>query len=119
MPLQVAVDFRRRLPPPRDFWRFYARGSYQNAPRFGSQQYVTMPGRFLYRLASGLDTTELPNGPYRLSVTAIDERGNRGTLDRRFWVDNDSGLCVAPPAPATSAEPAGPSPSPQSPYARR
>ena len=36
----------------RAFWNVYARGSYQNAPRFSNRQYF-MAGRFLYNLANG------------------------------------------------------------------
>src|SRR4051812_287422 len=44
-----AADFRTTLPSSRGFWNVYARGSYQNAPRFSNRQYF-MPGRFLYNL---------------------------------------------------------------------
>jgi len=49
----------------------------------------------------------LPDGPYELTVTAVDERGNRGSLTRRFWVDNRS-RC-APPPPAAAPLPGPPS----------
>jgi hypothetical protein len=110
LPTTIAVDFRRTLPPERDFWKVYARGSYQNAPRFGQQQFRTMRGRFLYRLVDGLDTRRLPNGAYQLTVTAADERGNHRSLTRRFWVDN-SGRC-APPMPPAQSPPTAPEPSP-------
>ena len=101
----VVADFRSTLPPPRDFWAVYARGTYENAPRFGPQQFNAMPGRFLFMLDAALDTTRLPNGPYAIRVTAQDERGNTGTLTQRFWVLNarTPGGCrnAAPPlAPA-------------------
>jgi len=110
LPPTVAVDFRRTLPPGRDFWNVYARGSYQNAPRFGQQQFERMHGRFLYRLASGLNSERLPDGPYQLTVTAVDERGNRSSLTRRFWVDNH-GRCAAP---TPAAPPPAPAPAPGS-----
>ena len=113
VPLTAAVDFRTTLPPPRDFWSVYARGSYQNAPRFGLQQFGSMPGRFLFQLTPGLDTRTLPNGPYVLTVGAADERGNTGALTQRFWVFNQktpTGCPVPPepqpaPAPPTTTEP--------------
>jgi hypothetical protein len=119
LPPKIAVDFRHTLPPGREFWDVYARGSYQNAPRFGLQQFKTMRGRFLYRLASGVDTQRLPDGPYLLTVTAVDERGNRGSLTRRFWVDNHGGCSATPqpppPAPAPPATTTTPAPPAQSP----
>ena len=115
VPTRVAVDFRHTLPPGRDFWDVYARGSYQNAPRFGQQQFRRMHGRFLYRLVDGLDTRRLPDGPYELTVTAADERGNRRSLTRRFWVDNRV-PCVAQLAAKRTTAPAQPAtPAPQSP----
>jgi hypothetical protein len=110
VPATTAVDFRTTLPPPKDFWSFYARGSYQNAPRFGVQQFGSMPGRFLFQLTSSLDTRTLPNGPYVLTVVAADERGNAGDLTQRFWVFNQRTptgcpLLPGPPAPAPAPAP--------------
>lgn len=108
-PRMPAVDFRKTLPPPRDFWQVYARGSYQNAPRFGPEQFRTLPGRFLYRLGE-LDTSEIPNGPYRVTVVAADERGNHALQSQRFWIENPPGACVPPPLPTDppAAPPAAP-----------
>jgi hypothetical protein len=109
-----AVDFRTTLPAPRDFWDVYARGSYQNAPRFGPQQFGSMPGRFLFELTRALDTRTLSNGPYVLTVSATDERRNVGVLAQRFWIFNartPTG-CRTAPAP-TAAPPAPPAPAPQ------
>src|SRR5438477_4602085 len=116
VPETTAVDFRTTLPAPKDFWTVYARGSYQNAPRFGVQQFGSMPGRFLFQLTPSLDTRTLPNGPYVLTVVAADERGNAGDRTQRFWVFNQktptgcpllSGPPEAAPAPAppTTTEP--------------
>ena len=60
---------RRRLPLDRcpanaRFYDVYAKGTYENAPRFGTQQYRSMPGRYLFLLAGNYDTTTLPNGVY-------------------------------------------------------
>jgi hypothetical protein len=116
VPQTNAVDFRTTLPPPRDFWSVYARGSYQNAPRFGLQQFGSMPGRFLFQLTDGFDTRTVANGPYLLTVGATDERGNIGGLTQRFWIFNQrspTGCPVPPPQPA----PANPAPQPPVPVA--
>ena len=107
---QVAADFRGTLPTEPEFWHIYARGTYQNAPRFGPRQYNLMPGRFLYNLTppTGLDTRTLPNGVYQISVQAIDIRGNARTLNRRFTIVNQANSdktgaeagCPNPPPPA-------------------
>jgi hypothetical protein len=110
VPTRTAVDFRRTLPAPRDFWDVYARGSYQNAPRFGRQQFTEMPGRFLFQLEHDLNTKTLPNGPYFLTVIAKDARGNAGDLTERFWIFNQrtpTGCPVAatpPPPPPTQPD---------------
>jgi hypothetical protein len=112
VPQTTAVDFRTTLPPPRDFWSVYARGSYQNAPRFGVQQFSSMPGRFLFELMPSLDTRTLPNGPYLLTVGAADARGNSGARSLRFWIFNQKTPtgCPLPPAqpPASPAPPTQP-----------
>jgi hypothetical protein len=100
-----AVDFRFTLPAPRDFWSTYARGSYQNAPRFGRQQFGSMPGRYLFELTRSLDTRTVPNGPYILTVSASDERNNVGTLTQRFWIFNKAKTATGCPAPPPPPEP--------------
>lgn len=103
VPPTVVADFRTTLPAPRDFWSVYARGTYENAPRFGPQQFGSMPGRFLFKLDT-LDTKKLPNGVYSVRVRATDERGNASSLAQRFWILNTrtaSGCrTVPPPQPA-------------------
>ena len=96
----TAVDFRTTVPPDRDFWSVYARGTYQNAPRFGIQQFGSMPGKYLFNLAR-LDTKRLPNGVYVVTVEAVDERGNLGSLAQRISILNvaTASGCVPPPAP--------------------
>jgi hypothetical protein len=79
VPETVVVDFRERLPFNRNFWRIYARGTYQNKPRFGNKQYLSTPGRYEYLLTpDGLDEYALPDGVYTLKVKAADTRGNKG-----------------------------------------
>jgi hypothetical protein len=113
-PWQTAADFRVSVPPNSKFTDVYAKGSYANAPRFGNQQYTSMPGRYLYLLSGNLDTTSLPNGTYVLTVQVSDERGNTATLSSRMSVLNArNGVCpgslAAPPTtePPPNEPPAG------------
>lgn len=107
---RVAADFRRTLPAPDRFWSVYARGTYQNVPRFGSDQYVA-PGRYLFQLAGSFDTSRLRDGSYVLVVHAADERGNATTLRQPFSVLNSAGttcdgsLPADPPLGLPIAEP--------------
>jgi hypothetical protein len=101
VPSTVVVDFRYTLPLNRDFWKIYARGTYQNKPRFGNQQYRTWQGRFEYRLTRGpFDTTQLADGTYALRVTVEDTAGNRVTHSEPITVCNaDPASCTEPPVP--------------------
>jgi hypothetical protein len=85
-----AVDFRTTIPTSRYFWSVYARGSYQNAPRFSNRQYF-MPGRFLYNLASFVDTRSYPNGLYEIAVRVTDMRGNSSEAALQFKIENHAG----------------------------
>jgi hypothetical protein len=85
-----AGDFRTTLPPVRAFWNVYARGSYQNAPRFSNQQF-NIPGRFLYDLAQTLDTRSYPNGTYEVHVRASDMRGNWSDAVQELTIANRAG----------------------------
>ncbi len=87
-PELTAFDVRTGLPTHLEFWDLYARGTYQNAPRFASRQFTLMPGRFLYNLNPSFDTRALANGVYQVSAAAADVRGNRGLLNQRFTVVN-------------------------------
>jgi hypothetical protein len=90
-PPTIAADFRGTLPLDLDFWNVYARGTYQNAPRFGPRQFGLMPGRFFYELTpEGLDTRTLPNGVYQVTARATDIRGNVGSLNQRFTIVNQA-----------------------------
>ena len=89
IPQRVALDVRTSIPENRAFWTYYARGSRQNAATFGVQRAWRTPGTYLYRLTrSPLDTRRLPNGVYRLVVTATDIRGTSGSLEQVFIVRN-------------------------------
>jgi Peptidase family M23 len=89
IPLTVAADFTDGLPPNRNFWRVYARGTYQNVPRFGAQIFSSMPGRYIFNLTPGLlDTRQFANGIYELWVLAVDIRGNWSSADQRIAIVN-------------------------------
>jgi len=89
IPTRIAVDFRSTLPHARDFWRVYARGTYQNAATFFRYHDSIGPGRYLFKLTPrAFDTHALADGTYDLVVTAGDIAGNRGSLRQRFTVDN-------------------------------
>jgi hypothetical protein len=98
----VVVDFRYTLPLPRFFWSVYARGTYQNKPRFGNQQYHEWRGRFEYRLTPGLfNTRKLADGTYTLRVTVEDTGGNRVSHSEALTVCNaDPTSCTTPPPPS-------------------
>lgn len=88
---RVAFDVRQTLPENGAFWAYYARGSRQNMSTFGTQRAWRTPGTYLYRLVrSPFDTRSLPNGIYRLVVTATDIRGNRSSLAQIFIVRNEA-----------------------------
>ena len=90
VPWVPAADFRTTLPAVRNFWSVYARGSYQNAPRFSNQQFQ-MPGRFLYNLAGTLDTRSYPNGAYQVRLHVSDMRGNWSDGLQQFRIENRQG----------------------------
>jgi len=90
VPTTPAADFRTTLPVARDFWNVYARGTYQNAPRFSNQQF-SMPGNFLYNLAATFDTHSYPNGLYEVRVHVSDMRGNSSDAAQQFRIDNHTG----------------------------
>jgi hypothetical protein len=94
-----AADFRTTLPTTRNFWNVYARGSFQNAPRFSNRQYV-IAGRYVYNLANVIDTRWYPDGIYEVSVHAEDMRGNELDASQRFTVNNRDGC--PPQAPSSS-----------------
>lgn len=90
VPTVPAADFRTTLPLVRNFWNVYARGSYQNAPRFSNQQFF-MPGRFLYNLSGTFDSRSYPNGTYEVRVHVSDMRGNWSDGVQQFRVENHPG----------------------------
>lgn len=100
------VDFRTTLPSRKDFWRVYARGTYQNDPRFGRRQYA-MAGLFMFLLTrQGLETRSLPNGTYKVTAHAYDIKGNEGRLVRDFRIANDPASPTGCKTQAPSGQPA-------------
>jgi murein DD-endopeptidase MepM/ murein hydrolase activator NlpD len=91
VPTRIAFDVRETIPPDSYFWQYYARGSRQNMCTFNGQRAWREPGVYLYRLTRvPFDTKLLPNGIYRLVVTATDIRGNSGSSAEVFIVRNAS-----------------------------
>jgi hypothetical protein len=92
VPTRIAFDVRETIPSDNDFWKYYARGSRQNMCNFNGQRAWRAPGVYLYRLTrEPFDTKQLPNGIYRLVVTATDIRGNSGSSAEVFIVRNAPG----------------------------
>ena len=90
VPEHTAWDTRRTIPENTDFWRYYARGTYQNMAVFTPHYSWAQPGEYVFRLGR-LDTSRLHDGVYRLVVAAADVRGNRSTASIVFTVHNRAG----------------------------
>ncbi len=118
VPWQTVADFRVTLPPNSDFWNVYAKGTYQNAPRFGREQYPSMPGRFLFVLDRNYDTAALGNGVYVATVLVGDGHGHKAVARQRISVLNAKGsdcpgsLAAPPGAPPGNDEPTPPAATP-------
>ena len=102
VPRIPAADFRTTLPPPRDFWNVYARGSYQNAPRFSNQQFF-IPGRYLFDLTATMDTRFYPNGRYEVRADVTDMRGNTSEAVQDFTLANGPEGCLPDQTPPSSS----------------
>jgi hypothetical protein len=88
VPQRTAFDVRRTLPRC-PFWSLYVRGTRQNASNFGGHKAWREPGVYLFNLCSpAFDTTGLPNGTYRLIVTASDIRGNTSSAGQVVRIQN-------------------------------
>lgn len=107
VPLRTAADFRQTVPPNGQFANVYAKGTYENSPRFGREQYPGMPGRYLFLLSGNFDTTNLANGNYTIAVRVADVRGNHSVGTLRISVLNArNSVCPGSlPAPPTSQPP--------------
>ena len=86
---RVAFDVRRTLPDNTLFWRYYARGSRQNMASFGGHRSWRQSGVYLYSLTrSPFDSRGIPNGMYRIVVTAADTHGNHASFAQPVIVRN-------------------------------
>jgi hypothetical protein len=89
---RVAHDHRVSEPANAEFWKTYARGTFQNMAVFGKHYSYLVRGTYLFKLTPGMfDTRQLHDGVYDLVVTATDIRGNHGSLSVRFLVHNKPG----------------------------
>ena len=82
VPWRTAADFRSTLPSNGALQGRLCEGDVRERPRFGTQQYTSMPGRYLFLLAGNFDTTSLKNGVYVMTVYTADVRGNHATHRR-------------------------------------
>jgi murein DD-endopeptidase MepM/ murein hydrolase activator NlpD len=88
----VAMDTTRRLPATPVLWHTYARGTRMNMANFGPHRYWFQPGVYLFKLTpEELDTRDLADGVYRITVEASDVAGNTGSASQIFSVHNRSG----------------------------
>jgi hypothetical protein len=76
----TGADFRYSEPFRQQFCSVYAPGTRQNFAVLAGRHHRGEAGRYLFDLTPGLlDTTRLPAGRYRVTVTAFDTGGNRGS----------------------------------------
>ncbi len=86
---RVVADFRHTEPDNRDFWRVYAAGTYQNFPVFAHHYYLHRPGRYLFNLTpQPLDTAQLADGHFVLTVDVADTCGNHGSISEEIAIVN-------------------------------
>lgn len=104
-PWKTVADFRRTLPPNSKFFTVYAKGTYENSPRFGRKQYTGMPGRYLFLLSGNFDTGALPNGNYVVSVKVADVRGNTRVVPTIINIMNLPGIACAASLPTSTTPP--------------
>ena len=91
-PWRTGSDFRLHEPPPKQFWKVYAPGTYQNFPVLADRFDWGKPGRYLFRLTpEPIDTAALPDGRYVVVVEAGDVCGNLGKLAQPIAIANRGG----------------------------
>ena len=89
VPGHKIFDVTGGLPAQPTFWSVFARGTYQNNPRFNRQVYSGLPGRYIFNLTpTPIDTHQFPNGLYQITASAYDVRGHRATLTTRIAIRN-------------------------------
>jgi hypothetical protein len=79
-PWRTPVDFRKTMLPASLYPAIYAAGTRQNKPG--------KPGKYRFFAARGWTTSLLPNGLYRLEVSAGDVSGNVATASLPFTIAN-------------------------------
>ena len=82
----VVVDFELGLPPNASYPWIYAPGTYQNKP--------DRPGNYRFWIAHGIDTADLPDGRYQLTVLAENTRDHIGS--RTIIFETENGVPAAP-----------------------
>jgi hypothetical protein len=93
VPHHVVIDFRHRLPPEYDFWKVYARGSYQNFPLVGLHLFYRTAGSYLFKLTPrGFSTRRLHPGGYLLRVEVEDMGGNTTIRTERIRIGSRRNL---------------------------
>ncbi len=101
----TAADFRYGEPPRQDFCTVYAPGTEQNFAAVDGVFHYGKAGRYLFDLTPHLlDTSRLPHGRYRITVSASDTGGNVDV--RSAVIDLRAGPTQGGrPAPDTRCEP--------------
>jgi poly(3-hydroxybutyrate) depolymerase len=91
VPETTVADFRHSEPRNRAFWHIYAAGTYQNFPIFAHHDYFHHAGHYLFNLTpTPLNTRQLPNGTYHITVNVADVCGNRSSLTEHVQISNPS-----------------------------
>jgi hypothetical protein len=80
----TVADFQNGLPPDDLYSWIYAPGTYQNKAH--------RPGSYIFWAAHSLDTTAFPDGRYRLTIDAADDRWNIGSVAVDLQLANGVGL---------------------------
>lgn len=83
VPWQTGVDFRDHMLPMEQFNEVYAPGTRQNHPN--------EPGVYYFYVARNWDTARLPDGRYRLQLSASDLQGNQTVSELPFTIQNQAG----------------------------
>ncbi|HEY4346844.1 MAG TPA: hypothetical protein VGM80_04585 [Gaiellaceae bacterium] len=105
---QTAADFRYSEPFRFQFCSVYAQSTEQNFAAVQGTYEYGKAGHYLFDLTPNLlNTAYLPNGRYRVTVTALDTAGNRGTQSVVVDVSQRPGTQLRiPPDTRCASEPA-------------
>lgn len=88
----LVADFDQGLPLNGLYSWIYAPGTYQNKPH--------RPGNYLFWAMHSLDTSAYPDGPYQLTIEAMDDRGNTGSDSVALRFANGTPAVAGPRIPA-------------------